>query len=271
VSESAVEVSPRELLDLALEAARAAAALVAERAEQGVSVAATKSTATDPVTEADRASEELIRQTILARRPHDAFLGEEGDDVAGTSGVRWVVDPIDGTVNFLYGIPRYAVSVAAEVDGGIVAGVVVDVARQVEYTAYRDGAVVIARRNGEALRVRGEAPLAQRLVATGFGYSAQVRRLQGQALVRLLPRVRDIRRAGSCALDICSVADGSVDGYFEEGVHLWDYAAATLVAEGAGARWRLENGLGGGELVICAPGHGLAELREAVAEAGFIV
>jgi len=265
-----VEASPRELLELALEAARAATELVADRAAKGVSVEATKSSETDVVTEADRASEELIRATILAQRPDDAFLGEEGDDVAGTSGVRWIVDPIDGTVNFLYGIPRYAVSIAAEVGGSIVAGVVVDVPHRVAYTAYRDGATVLAYRNGEPLHVRGETPLSQRLVATGFSYSAQVRRLQGQALVRLLPRVRDVRRAGSCALDICSVAEGSTDGYFEEGVHLWDYAAATLVAEGAGARWRLEQGLAGGELVICAPGHGLAELREAVAEAGFI-
>ncbi len=148
--------SPAELADLALEVAREAAALVRDRATRRVEVAATKSSAIDVVTEADRASEALIRDRILARRPDDAFLGEEGDDVAGTSGVRWIVDPIDGTVNFLYGIPQYAVSIAAEVDGEVVVGVVLDVAKQVEYVARPDpDGRLAATRDGEPIAVRG--------------------------------------------------------------------------------------------------------------------
>ena len=260
----------QELLDLALGVGRAAAKLVAERAAAGVSVAATKTNDTDVVTEADRASEELIRRLVLDRRPGDAFLGEEGDETGGTSGVRWIVDPIDGTVNYLYGLPRYAVSIAAEHDGRVVAGVVIDVPREVEYTAVRTAGGVRARRNGQPVSVRPEAPLGQRLIATGFNYDPGLRRLQAQALVRLLPQIRDIRRAGAAALDLCDVAAGLVDGYFEEGIHPWDYAAATLVAEGAGARWEIATGLGGRPLVVCAPEHGYDELRSALGTAGFL-
>ncbi|WP_367650310.1 inositol monophosphatase family protein [Nocardioides sp. zg-DK7169] len=263
-----------DLAAVALEVARAAAALVRERAAQGVSVAATKSSDVDVVTETDRASEELIRAMLRERRPHDAILGEEGEDEAGTSGVRWVVDPIDGTVNFLYGLPQYAVSIAAEVDGTIVAGVVLNVATGTEYVGHvggpdpSDGGPV-ATRDGVPMSVRGPAPLAQRLVATGFSYSAELRRLQAEALVRLLPRVRDIRRLGSCALDLCHVAEGTVDGYVEEGVHLWDHAAGALIARAAGARTEILRGVGGRDLLLCAPAHGFEELREAVLLAGY--
>ena len=165
-----------ELAEVALDAARAAADLVREHARGTVTVADTKSSAIDVVTEADRAAEELIRGRVLARRPDDAFLGEEGDDVAGTSGVRWVVDPIDGTVNFLYGLPQYAVSVAAEVDGEAAVGVVVDVAKSVEYVARPDGSGgVTATRNGVPISVRTPGPLGERLVATGFSYLADVK------------------------------------------------------------------------------------------------
>jgi len=271
--------SPTELLALAQEAARAAADLVRERASRAVAVAATKSTDTDVVTEADRASEELIRRIVAARRPDDAFLGEEGGQsdggAGGATGVRWIVDPIDGTVNFLYGIPRYAISIAAEVeapDGGrdIAAGVVIDVPNRIEFTGHRDASgAIVARREGKQIGVAAEAPLAKRLIATGFGYDAGLRRLQAQCLVRLLPRVRDIRRAGSCALDLCDVAQGTFDGYLEEGVHLWDHAAAGLIAQGAGARVEVATGLGGGRLLLAAPKHGFDELRVAAAEAGY--
>lgn len=260
------------LLAVAQETARAAADLVRERAARRIEVAATKSTETDVVTEADRASEDLIRRMIAAKRPDDAFLGEEGDDVAGTSGVRWIVDPIDGTVNFLYGLPRYAVSIAAERDGEVVAGVVVDVARRVEFSAYAggDGAHgVVALRDGKPIAVRPATPLSHRLVATGFSYDAALRRLQAQCLVRFLPRVRDVRRAGSCALDICDVARGALDGYLEEGVHLWDHAAAGLIAQGAGARVEVATGLGGQRFLLVAPEHGFDELREAALDAGY--
>ncbi|MEX0427065.1 inositol monophosphatase [Nocardioides sp. DS6] len=261
------------LLGLAREVAREAAALVRERAAGVVSVAATKSSPTDVVTEADRATEALIRQRILAVRPGDAFLGEEGGERAGSgvdaAEVRWVVDPIDGTVNFLYGIPRYAVSIAAEVGGRVVAGVVVDVPHDVEYAAHvRPDGSVESTKDGAPLGVRPPAELAQRLIATGFSYDARLRELQARAMVRLLPRIRDVRRIGAAALDLCSVADGTVDGYVEEGLHAWDHAAACLIAEGAGARWEVTTGASGTRLVVCAPEHGFEELRAAAVDAG---
>jgi myo-inositol-1(or 4)-monophosphatase len=211
-----------------------------------------------------------MRSLIHARRPDDAFLGEEGDDVSGTSGVRWVVDPIDGTVNFLYGIPQYAVSIAAEVDGEVVVGVVLDVAKQVEYVARPDArGDLVALRDGEPIAVRGPAPLAQRLIATGFSYEAEVKVHQAAAVGRLLTRVRDIRRLGSCALDLCHVAEGLLDGYVEEGVHLWDHAAGGLIARAAGASTETGTGAGGRTLLLCAPSHGMAELRVATRESGF--
>jgi len=263
-------IDGRELADLALETARAAADLVRDRATREVTVADTKSSSVDVVTEADRASEELVRRLLREHRPDDGFLGEEESEEAGTSGVRWVIDPIDGTVNFLYGLPQYAVSIAAEWRGEVVAGVVVNAATGVEYVAHvsPDGTAE-ATRDGRPIGVRGPAPLSQRLVATGFSYDASLRELQAQALVRLLPRVRDIRRLGSCALDLCHVAEGSVDAYVEEGVNLWDHAAGALVARAAGARTELTRGVGGRDLLVCAPSHGFDEFRDAVQQAGY--
>ena len=258
---------PAELLAVARPVAREAAELVRGRRAAGVTVAATKTSAVDVVTEADRASEELIRTRLLAARPDDAFLGEEGGSATGASGVRWIVDPIDGTVNFLYGIPQYAVSIAAEYAGVVVAGVVLNVATGVEYAASAGGG---ARRDGVLLSVRESAPLSERLVLTGFNYEAEVRVVQSTALARLLPRVRDIRRMGSCALDLCSIAEGSADAYVEEGVALWDHAAGALVAREAGATCEVTVGAAGKEAVVCAPAHGFAEFREAVLESGFL-
>jgi myo-inositol-1(or 4)-monophosphatase len=262
-----------ELLDLALRTARSAAALVRERAAADVTVAATKSSDVDVVTQADRDSEELIRRAILAERPDDAFLGEEGgqrgDPGGAGTGVRWIVDPIDGTVNFVYGLPEFAVSIAAEVDGVVVAGVVLNVASGVEYTAERTGDRVVSRKDGAPLAVRPPAPLGQRLVITGFSYDAEVREQQARGLVRLLPQVRDIRRHGSCALELCHLAGGQADGYFEVGVNLWDYAAGALVAEGAGARVEVLPGIADRSLVVAGPEHGFEELKNAVLEAGY--
>ncbi|MEU0265255.1 inositol monophosphatase family protein [Nocardioides sp. NPDC006303] len=260
-----------DLLALAVATARAAADLVRERAAGVVEVAATKSTVTDVVTEADRDTEALIRRLISQERPEDAFFGEEGEETMGTSGVRWIVDPIDGTVNFLYGLPSYAVSIAAEYAGEVVAGAVVDVPRGTLYAAFRqpDGSVA-AVKNGEPISVRQPAGLGQRLIATGFSYDAELRRVQAEALVRFLPVVRDVRRIGSAALDICGVAEGTLDGYLEEGLHLWDHAAAGLVAEAAGARWEATTGIGGRRFVIVAPAHGYDELRKAAVQAGFL-
>ncbi len=264
---------PESLRDLALDVARAAAALVREHRAGPVEVAGTKSSDVDVVTETDRASEELVRRLLLEARPDDAVLGEEGDDVAGTSGVRWVVDPIDGTVNFLYGLPQYAVSIAAEVEGAagseVVAGVVLNVATGAEYAAHLGPDGPVATRDGRPIGVRAVAPAAQMLVATGFSYDSDVRERQARSLVRLLPRVRDVRRLGSCALDLCAVADGTVDAYVEEGVHLWDHAAGALVARGAGARTEVLTGASGRDLLVCAPAGSFDEFRALVVDSGY--
>ncbi|MFC4784750.1 inositol monophosphatase family protein [Nocardioides sp. MAHUQ-72] len=260
-----------ELAALALEAARAGAELVRDRASRGVTVAATKSSEVDVVTEADRACEALLRKLLREARPDDGFFGEEESEEPGTSGVRWVIDPIDGTVNFLYGLPQYAVSIAAERDGEVVAGVVLNAATGTEYVAHLDAdGVGTATRDGRPIGVRAPAPLSQRLVATGFHYDAELRGIQARAMVHLLPRVRDIRRLGSCALDLCHVAEGSIDAYVEEGVNLWDHAAGGLVARVAGATTEVTRGAGGRDLMLCAPSHGFDEFRAAVQEAGFI-
>ncbi|HEU5039150.1 MAG TPA: inositol monophosphatase family protein [Nocardioides sp.] len=260
-----------DLAALALDVAREAAALVRDRRRGDVTVAATKSSAVDIVTEADRASEELIRARLLARRPDDGVLGEEGDDVPSRSGVRWVVDPIDGTVNFLYGLPQYAVSIAAERDGEVVAGVVLNVASGTEYVGHlADGdSPAVATRDGEPIGVRTPPELHLRLLVTGFNYDAGIRQRQATALARLITEVRDVRRLGSCALDLCHVAEGSVDGYFEEGVNLWDHAAGGVIARLAGARLEVLPGVGGTPMIVCAPSHGFDDLLEALRAAGF--
>ena len=261
------DVAPDELLELALEAARAASALIRERRTHGVSVADTKSSDVDVVTLADRESEELIRRLVLDRRPDDAFLGEETGTASGSTGVRWVVDPIDGTVNYLYGLPHFAVSIAAEVDGEIVAGVVVAPALDLEYVATLGGGATC---NGRPVRPRAAVPLAERLVATGFSYEQSARSRQAGYIAHLLPRVRDLRRLGSCALDLCGVASGSLDAYVEEGAHLWDHAAAGLVVLEAGGILEVARSPGGKRLLICAPRDGFAEFRDLVVEAGFV-
>ncbi|WP_028658720.1 inositol monophosphatase family protein [Nocardioides insulae] len=265
-----------ELLAIATEVARRAAALIRDRAVGEVEVVATKSSDVDVVTRTDRDSELLIRRLLRERRPGDGFFGEEGREEVGTTGVRWLIDPIDGTVNFLYGLPEYAVSIAAEQTGSdgaqTVAGVVINAASGVEYTAHRSGpgpGRVVARRDGHRLTVRGPSPMAQRLVLTGFSYDAGLREQQARSLAVLIPRVRDIRRHGSCALELCHLAEGRADAYVEEGVNPWDYAAGALVAEGAGARVRVGRGAAGRTLVIAAPEHGFDEFEALVHEAGY--
>ena len=255
-----------ELLGLAREVALEAADLVRARRTGHVEVADTKSSATDIVTEADRAAEELIYGRLTSARPGDGFLGEEGASADSTTGVTWVVDPIDGTVNFLYGIPQYAVSIAARRDGDTVAGVVVNVA---------DGEVFSARRGGGAyagdrpLRVREVVPLPQRLVATGFSYVRETRMLQAAAVGRLLTEVRDVRRQGSAALDLCAVAAGRVDAYVEEGVQPWDVAAGSLIAAEAGARVESRPGAGGNTCVLATPAGGFDDFAALAASCGF--
>jgi myo-inositol-1(or 4)-monophosphatase len=243
-AEKGGSVDNAELLALAERVAREAGGLLASFTGR-VSVADTKSSPTDVVTEMDRKAEELIRARILAERPADAILGEEGGQTGDTggSGVRWVIDPLDGTVNYLYGLHDWAVSIAAEVSGEIVAGAVFAPRAGELFTAVRGGGAWLTAttntgtENGDArraLRCGPGAALDRALVATGFGYRAERRKVQGEVVAALLPQVRDIRRAGSASVDLCSVAVGRVDAYYERGLNYWDYAAGALVAAEAG-------------------------------------
>jgi len=277
----------RELLVIAVGAALEAGQLLASK-EGRVEVAATKSSPTDVVTEMDGRAEELIRARILVARPDDAILGEEGGQVEGAADApaRWVVDPLDGTVNYLYGLHDWAVSIAAEVDHQIVAGAVYVPMRGELFTAVRgEGAWLESTRGsgpsaaaGESvipdstferlpLRCRPGVPLDQALVATGFGYRAQRRTVQGEVVAALLPRIRDIRRNGVASADLCAVAVGRVDGYYERGLNYWDYAAGALIAAEAGAVVGDSKGGPPSPSMTVAAGPGLfGPLRDALAE-----
>ncbi len=183
----------------------------------------------------DTAAEALLVQTLLGARPDDAILGEEGADRAGTSGVRWIVDPLDGTVNYLYGLPSWAVSVAAEGPAGVEVGVVMVPVLGQAFAAVRgQGAVSVSAGRRTRLAVTGPDELSQALVATGFGYAQHRRAAQARTLTMVLPRVRDIRRAGAAAVDLCWAAAGLVDLYYERGLQPWDHAAGALIAMEAG-------------------------------------
>jgi myo-inositol-1(or 4)-monophosphatase len=201
------------------------------------------------VSDADRAAEEAIAELLRAERPDDGLVGEEGAEASGRSGRRWVVDPLDGTTNFLYGIPHWAVSVALEDEGGPLAGVVLDPWRDELFSAERgQGAEMVRGGSRPApvrpLRVRDDAPLERALLATGFAYDPALREAQAHALVHILPRVRDVRRAGAAALDLAWVAAGRLDGYWEHGLSDWDWAAGRLlVPEAGGAIADLPRGL----------------------------
>ncbi len=255
-----------ELLDVAIEAATMAGGLLLERARRGLERdVASKSTPTDLVSDADLAAERALRELLSSRRPEDGFLGEEGGSAEGSSGLRWVVDPLDGTVNFLFGIPQWCVSVAVRDDAGTVAGAVYDPNRDELFTATRDsrpllrgpeGAVELEGGGGRAsggapAAGRSQAPgpetpetvapatpgaggLAGAMVATGLAYDANVREAQAKVLARLAPRVRDIRRFGSAALELCWTAAGRYDAYFERSVKQWDIAAGALICQRAG-------------------------------------
>jgi myo-inositol-1(or 4)-monophosphatase len=225
-------MDPKELRLLAEAVARETGALLHDELDRARLEVGTKSTGTDMVTEMDRAAEARIVAGLLGARPDDGLLGEEGTDRAGTSGVRWIVDPLDGTTNYLYALPGYAVSIAAEVEGRIVAGVVLDVERDELYSATLGGG---ATRNGAPIHASPVTALPLALVATGFSYDAERRRRQAQVLVEVLPRIRDVRRFGAAAVDLCSVACGRVDGYWEKGLQPWDVAAGALIAAEAGA------------------------------------
>jgi myo-inositol-1(or 4)-monophosphatase len=236
-SSTAARPSDAELLDLAVATAREAADLVARgRATAGEQVEV-KSSSVDMVTAVDRASEELVVSRLLGARPGDGLLGEEGGERSGTTGVRWIVDPIDGTTNFVYGVPAYAVSIAAEVHGQVRAGAVLNAATGELFTATLGGGAQLSAtgRAAVALRCSSPASLETSLVATGFGYRPEQRRAQGAVVALLLPEVRDIRRIGSAALDLCFLAAGRVDAYYEAHLNPWDYSAGCLIAAEAGA------------------------------------
>lgn len=265
-------VTVTALRDLAVRLATAAGALVREGRPERVVVAATKSSEVDPVTVMDRASEELLREMIAAERPDDAILGEEGDDVPGTSGLTWVLDPIDGTVNYLYGVASWAVSVAVVAgppEPGawtVLAGCVHSVPDGRTWSA---GLGEGATRDGAPIRVGAAASLGTSLVGTGFGYDAGRRAQQAQVLAQVLPRIRDIRRLGSAAIDLCLLADGSIDLYYERGLNPWDMAAGVVVATEAGAVVTgLRGGPAGNAMTVAGPAGLVAELAGILEEAG---
>jgi myo-inositol-1(or 4)-monophosphatase len=224
------------LLEVAVEAARMAGALLLERARHGAErEVSSKSTPTDLVSEADRASERAIRELLGRRRPDDGFVGEEGGSAEGSSALSWVVDPLDGTVNFLFGIPQWSVSVAVRDREGTLAGAVYDPNRDELFTATRQERSTLTGPAGVLeLRGAGREDLATAMVATGLAYDSKVREAQAQVLARLVGRVRDIRRFGSAALDLAWTAAGRYDAYFERSVKQWDVAAGALICERAG-------------------------------------
>lgn len=252
---------PAGLRDLAAELASAAGTLLLAHLEHARSSVTTKTSGTDMVTEMDHRSEALIVEGLLAARPHDGVLGEEGTSRAGTSGITWVVDPLDGTTNYLYGYPGWGVSIAACVDGTPIAAAVADPMHGDLFTAAHGGG---ATRNGMPIAVRDEtAGLATALIATGFSYEPARRARQAIVLEHLLPRVRDIRRGGAAAVDLCWVACGRVDAFYERGLQPWDLAAGWLIATEAGATvGDLTGGVPSPAFVLAAAPHLFAPLRD---------
>ncbi len=265
--------APTALLELARDIAVQASGFALEARRGGVTVAATKSSAVDIVTAVDRDTESLIRSLILEARPDDGIVGEEDVTHVGTSGIDWIVDPIDGTVNFLYGVPAWAISIAVAegaaaggIGGTTLAGVVVNPSTGEVFEASLGGG---ARLAGQRLVVNDGVTLSSALVGTGFSYSSERRREQAAVLLELLPQVRDIRRIGSAALDLCALAAGRLDAYYERGLNAWDHSAGALVAREAGAR---VGGPGGGrensELLVAAAPELYDQLVEALRGAG---
>ncbi|MBO0676977.1 inositol monophosphatase [Mycolicibacterium sp. S2-37] len=274
---------PRALREVAQQLATEAAAFVRRRRDEvfgaaaagtGSDAVAAKSTPTDPVTVVDTETERLLRERLAELRPGDQILGEEegGTADAAAGQLTWVLDPIDGTVNFVYDIWAYAVSVAVQRDGESVAGAVADVANHVVYSAARGaGASMTSGTVATPLRCSGVGELSLALLGTGFAYAPQRRREQAEILVGVLPHVRDVRRIGSCALDLCMVAAGRLDAYYEDGVNVWDWAAGALIAAEAGARVQLPTPAGavGGDGLVIAAAPGVADgLADVLARVG---
>ena len=251
------DVDLDEILELAIE-------LAAEAAKRhragGTGEVLSKSTATDPVTKVDQDSEHLIVDGIIAARPADGIVGEEGADRDSSTGVRWILDPLDGTVNYLYGDPMHAVSIGVEIDGVFSVGVVhhttqdqTGATNDVVYAARVGGG---ATRNGTPISCRSADSLGTTLLAAGFGDAPEQRAVQAEVLCNVLPNVRDIRRSGSCALDLCSVASGIVDAFYETGPKIWDIAAGVVIVGEAGGTWSWDakrNRIMAGSATIWAP------------------
>jgi myo-inositol-1(or 4)-monophosphatase len=245
-----VSVDSAELLDIADAAIDRVVPRLREASTGDDLAVHTKSGPTDLVTEFDRWSEATIVDTISTARPGDGFVGEEGASAEGTTGVVWLIDPIDGTTNFVYDLPGSSVSIAARVNGVVAAGAVHDLVRDERFRATLDRGATL---DGCPIHASDKAELATALVATGFSYDADRRRAQATALVEVLPAVRDIRRLGGAAVDLCSLACGRVDAYYERGLSEWDFAAGALIAKEAGAVIA-DRGRSGGALCGAAPG-----------------
>jgi len=243
---------PSELRMLAEHAARETGRLLRTHADRGLRGLDTKSTATDMVSDADREAEELLQAILLGARPLDGLLGEEGAGVEGETGLRWVVDPLDGTTNFVFGYPQWAVSVAVEDAEGPLAGAIYDPSRDELFAAHRKGGATL---NGQRIHVRATTEIGQALVATGFGYSSRRRAAQAAQVASVIAEIRDIRRGGAAAIDLAWVACGRLDGYWESGLNPWDWAAGSLLVVEAGGRWACAPGpLGADQAVAACPG-----------------
>lgn len=251
---SAGYVDPEQLCDLARQVAADAADYVNQRRGSADDVG-TKSSSSDLVTEVDRAAERIISTALTTARPGDGILGEEGSGVQTTTGVRWIIDPIDGTTSFVYGMAGFAISIAAEVTGTAVAGVVNAPMIGSEYYGWQNGGAYL---NGSKVSSNHCTELSEALIGTGFAFDAATRARQGAVLVELLPRVRDIRRIGSAALDLASVAAGQLDAYYEFGINLWDFAAGALIAKQAGCNLDIEYCAASGKYYVAAAPPSLA-------------
>ncbi|HTI22169.1 MAG TPA: inositol monophosphatase family protein [Kutzneria sp.] len=267
--DSVLAAESEELVRIAVTVATEAAELVTNARSHAVTQVDTKSSETDVVTAADRASEQLVRDRLAQLRPGEPVLGEEEGGTSSLDGLVWVVDPIDGTVNYLYGLPFYAVSIAAQLDGVSVAGAVVEPVSGRIWTASRGGGSFL---DGRPLRAAATTRLDLSLLGTGFSYDHARRLRQADAISRMLGKVRDIRRCGAASLDLCAVAAGWEDAYLEHGLHRWDWAAGGLIAEEAGAIFRPpgpdDDGLGPEATFAAAPGIA-DQLRAALVESGF--
>ncbi|MGH2858323.1 MAG: inositol monophosphatase family protein [Solirubrobacteraceae bacterium] len=256
-----MDVPEAALMEVAVEAAQAAAAELMGRFGRRVDGVRAKSGPTDLVSEADLAAEAAIRRVLGARRPDDAVLGEEEGET-GSGPLRWVIDPLDGTINFLFGLPQFAVSVACEDRAGAIVGLVLDPVRHELFAATRSGQATL---DGAPIAGSGRDDLDRALVGTGFAYDASVRAAQAAVLARVLPRVRDIRRAGAAALDLCWCACGRLDAYYERGLKHWDHAAGGLIAARAGLMLRRLAPTGDApEGLLAAPPKLVDELLELV-------